>query len=98
MDDLRSIAIRQRRRTYAPPADSILSAISGRHKPMAAQSDRRGLAIWRRLRRVAAVDRCDARATRSVEHSMQVVHIKAGEQPWSQPAGSWSGEVSAWSW
>ena len=29
---------------------------------------------------------------------MQVVHIKAGEQPWSQPASSWSGEVSAWSW
>jgi quercetin dioxygenase-like cupin family protein len=29
---------------------------------------------------------------------MQVVHIKAGELPWSEPAGEWSGQFTAWSW
>lgn len=29
---------------------------------------------------------------------MQVVQVKAGELPWSEPAGKWSGQFAAWSW
>jgi quercetin dioxygenase-like cupin family protein len=29
---------------------------------------------------------------------MGVLHIRAGELPWGEPAGAWSGKFAEWSW